>query len=342
MGLVLCAGFPRAAGADGSVTLTLTADGQSFADSVGLDVQELQNQLNDELQEAFDILRLPRFLEAFSDAASFSNRGIGVDYAANTHGLIVGVAGNVAVGVSDSIENEDTDQPAGGVAPNVSLMVGMNMKKLLDQPQLTLFVNGFHREGSYEQLDASITSAGAHAQYKLFRNLERRKRNLVFLWGGVDLTGGIEFSRLALTLTDTLETNLGVDGDTGEVPVVVRSRGRYDMNVSALTVPLEATTNVRLFYLLSLYGGVGFDIQLGGSDLEANLDSTVVSEPGTAGELIIGNADVVIDEDNGPSPGRVRGLLGVQLNIWRLKTFVQFNLMPNRAASVAFGARVDL
>lgn len=342
--LTVCTAWgPRTAGADGSVTITLTADGQRFADDIGLDVQELERQLTDELQSAFDILRLPNFLQAFSDAASFSNRGIGVDYAANTKGLIVGVAGAVGVGVSDSIENEAADQPAAGVAPNISIMLGMNMQKLLEQPQLTLFVNGFHRKGSYEQLDASITSVGAHAQYKLLRNRDRTNANLVFLWGGIDLTGGLEYSRLGLSLSDTLETEMGVEGDQGQALVTMRSQGRYDMTASALTVPLEVTTNVRVLYLVSLYGGAGFDLQLGGSDLEANLDGTLIgNDPQDGSETILGTGSVRISESNGPSTGRVRGLLGVQLNIWRLKTFVQLNAMPARAASVAFGARIDI
>ncbi len=44
----------------------------------------------------------------------------------------------------------------------------------------------------------------------------------------------------------------------------------------------------------------------------------------------------------GPSVGRLRFLGGVQIDLWHLKAFVQGNLMPDKAAGVAFGVRGDI
>ena len=236
-------------------SIALTGDGQAFADALGIDISELENQLNDELQDAFDILRLDSFLEAFSDAASFSNRGIGVDYAANTKGVLVGIAGNVAVGVSDSIENRDADQPARRGRPQPQLDAGGQYARAARPAAAHALCQRVPPQGELPATRCQHHQRRDPRQYKLFRGRDRHARNLFLLWGGLDITTGLEYSRLNLTLADTLETEMQADGTSGSAAVLLRSQGRYRMSVSALTVPFELTTNIRFLYLLSLYGG---------------------------------------------------------------------------------------
>jgi hypothetical protein len=68
-------------------------------------------------------------------------------------------------------------------------------------------------------------------------------------------------------------------------PVIdLNTTGTFQMNSRTLSVPLELTTNFRLLYLLSLYGGLGFDWQLGGgSDMSVDLDGTMVGVTPAAG-----------------------------------------------------------
>ena len=149
---------PGVAAAQGTVTITLTQDGQDLANALGISVTQLQQDTEDAIAEAYDVNRVDDFLRAFADATSFSNRGIGVDYAANADGLMLGVSGNVAVAVGDLGQDEaGADHPVAGVAPNLALMGGLNFSRW-DLPQLTIYGNAFYRSGSLDKLTGSITS----------------------------------------------------------------------------------------------------------------------------------------------------------------------------------------
>jgi hypothetical protein len=336
----LCPSAP--ARAQGEVTITLTPEGQDLATALGVTPAELEMMAEEQINEAYRVNRAKDFLRAFADATSFSNRGIGVDYASNADGFMFGMTANVAVAVGDLGTGEaDAEHPVAGVAPNFTFMGGLNFKKW-NRPQLTVYANAFYRGGDIDQLHGSISSFGAHAQYKLFTPTQGGK-SLVVKWGGFDVTGGIEFSRWSFGIADELVTDFPLDGDNGSSVVTMTSTGRFDLDTTAVVLPLEATTSLRLFYLVSLYGGAGIDLSLGKSRLDAALDSTLVAtDPNGGDDVDMGSAQVTIDGSSGPSPGKLRGLLGVQVNIWKLKTFLQLNVMPIRAASVAFGLRVVL
>ncbi|MCB9561541.1 MAG: hypothetical protein H6709_09255 [Kofleriaceae bacterium] len=335
---------PGVAAAQGTVTITLTQDGQDLANALGISVTQLQQDTEDAIAEAYDVNRVDDFLRAFADATSFSNRGIGVDYAANADGLMLGVSGNVAVAVGDLGQDEaGADHPVAGVAPNLALMGGLNFSRW-DLPQLTIYGNAFYRSGSLDKLTGSITSVGAHAQYKFF-SPTRGKKALVLQWGGFDVTAGVEMSRWAFSLDsgDALETGFTLGGTSGSSDVTLAAQGTFALSTTAVVVPLEATTSLRLLYFLSVYAGGGIDVQLGKASLDADLDGTMTAiRPSDGAEVNMGTAQVQVTGEHGPSTGEGRVLAGVQANFWKLKTFVQLNFMPVRSASVAFGLRLVL
>lgn len=346
VGMLAVASFaaPGTVAAQNSVEITLTQEGQDLADALGISVAELEQRTEDEIAEAYNVYRVDEFLRAFADATSFSNRGIGVDYASNGDGIMFGVSGAVAVAVGDlGRDEQDADTPVAGVAPNLAIMGGLNFARW-GNPALTLYANAFHRGGKLDELEGSITSVGVHAQYKLF-SPTGGKKSLVMKWGGLDLTAGLEMSRWAFKLGtgDALTTDFGVDGTTGTADVTMAATGEFEVSSQAIVVPVEATTSLRLLYFLSLYAGGGLDLQLGKADLSTRLNGTMTAiDPQDQSEVDMGTAAVEVSGDSGPSAGKARFLLGVQVNVWKLKTFVQVNAMPIRSASVAFGLRVVL
>src|SRR5262245_4021335 len=87
--------------ADGEVTITLTPAGEDLAAALGISPAELEMLAEEQIDEAYRVHRADDFLRAFVDATSFSNRGIGVDYASYGDGLMFGAAANLAVAVGD-------------------------------------------------------------------------------------------------------------------------------------------------------------------------------------------------------------------------------------------------
>lgn len=322
------------------------AAGNNLAQALGIDLDELEDQLRDQISDAYQAVNPDGYLKAFSNAQAFSNRGLGVDYASNPTVLSCGVAGNVSAGVDDDLDDEAAVSPG----LNLSLMCGFNLgliKPGLDN--ITVYGNFFRFESDafVESTEGTLTSVGGHVQIKLFRP-KNRKRELIFQWGGLDLTGGLEYSRLSINLgSDTLFQELPVVGDDisaslSETDVGLDSVGIFDLTTNNIIVPLEASTNLRIAYFVTIFGGIGFDFVVGQTDMNIDLTSEMTAEdpmnPGQ--ELDLGTAEIQVEGESNPSPGQVRAFGGVQLNLWRFKIFAQANARPEPAAvGLTFGGR---
>jgi hypothetical protein len=319
----------------------LSPDGEQLAADLGISADELAARAEARIDEAYYVSRTDEILRAFADAHAFSGHGIGVDYGSNPDGLLLGVTANVAVAVGDLGAGErEAEHPVAGLAANVTIMGGINLARF-GHPQLTVYGNAFHRVGSYQQLDGSITSLGVHGQYRMFQP-EGGIKALIFQWGGLALTGGLEAGRWSFGIADTIENDFEVDGDSGGAAVHMVSDGQLDLEAIAIAAPLEVTTSLRFFYFVSLYGGVALDLTLGQARMDATLDGTLTADPGDGSSIDMGTAQVELEGESGPSPGMLREMVGVQVNFWKLKAFVQANAMLVRAASVAFGLRIVL
>ncbi len=344
IGAIFCVVRPAAA----QVTVQVEAGpGADLATSLGIDLSELEAQLADEIGSAFAALNPGAYLKAFGNAHLFSNKGLGVDYASNPTVLSVGAAGNISAGLDDELDDDFA------VAPglNVSLMFGLNAGTIAPKLRnLTLYVNFFRfkSEAFAESLSGTLTNFAVHAQYKLLRP-SNSKKQLVLQWGGIDLTSGIEFSRLSVGLgSGSLLRNLPVVGDevANEVQratVGMNASGQFDLSSTGVIIPIEASTNLRIAYVITVFGGLGLDFQGGKSSLDMELTGDLaVDDPTNPGqEIDLGTATVTAHEDSSPSVGRMRFFGGLQANLWRAKLFLQANVRPEPiAVGLTLGARL--
>jgi hypothetical protein len=323
-----------------------SARGQQFAQQAGVDVGALEAQVRRELESAFQIARLDEYVRAFGDAQAFTTRGLGVDYASNLRFLMIGAAANVSINAEKGFAQKEgrTRPPVSGLSTTGTVMAGLNLGLVGLRP-VTIFGNYFKGSGSWDEFDSQLENRGLHVQLKLFGPADASSLlHALFKWGGIDITTGFDYARQRLTLADrrTLRTTVPVDAAGGQdVRVAVDGTGVFALEMDTWSVPLELTTNVRVLYLLSLYGGLGFDWQFGGgSKLDMQLDGTMTGlAQGVSQEL--GTVSIRATEEATPSAGRLRGLLGAQLNVSLVKLFAQLNFVPDPAsASVAFGARI--
>jgi hypothetical protein len=332
-----------------NITLDTTAGGD-FASLVGLNLSDLESELSTQISDVYAAAKPKKFLESLSNSATLSNRGIGVDYASNPDIFVVGIAGALAIDVDQDAFTEagkQADLAIPGAAANLSLMVGFNATTI-GPADLILYGNFFSKKdfkfGPKDRLRADLTNWGLHAQLKFFAP-EGDLWELLFQWGGFDITTGVETSSFKVALTDSLTNRLPLAGGfEGEIV----STGSLSLDSSATTIPIEVSTNFRLLYLLSVYGGVGIDVQLGNSALEANLDGTItakdVPDPsnplGDPIDVDLGNATVTVDDEAGPSKGGARFFAGAQINVSLLRIFLQANLLPGGTYGVSFGGRI--
>lgn len=340
----LCLATPSAARAEATaeVSIVLNEDGERLAQELGVDTETFAQDVEAKVAQALQLSEVQRFLRSFANATSFSNRGLGVEYASNGDRLVVGFAANLALSV-DLGGEDDGDLPTVGLAPNFALMGALNLTRW-NLPALTLHANLFHYSTDSGALHGGITSAGLHAQYKLFTPTRGTARHFA-RWGGLDLTTGLELAHWNLGLGGEIEHDfsyasaLGVDAD-----LYAAVGGRFDVSATTVTIPIEATTNVRFLHVLSLYTGFGLDLGLGEAEISAATSGTLrATSPGDPSTIeTIGDISASASGSNSPSRFGYHLLLGAQLNIWRLRVFAQTNLQPVSDVSLALGARVAI
>jgi hypothetical protein len=346
LGLAALCLVSLAAPAQADVTVSIDRSGADrLAAQAGVQLPDIDQQLQTELEHLFQTYRLKDYLRSFNDAQSFTTRGLGVDYG-STIGLVeVGIAANVAVNGNRALtEGDSRTQPVAGVATNITAMAGLNLGFLGLRP-VTLFGNFFTKKGTYRELAAELDNYGAHLQLKFLADRKESLWTAFVRWGGIAITTGFDHARMKLSLKQSFSRSLPLaSGGRDVAQVAVASEGSFSMESRSWSVPLELTTNIRFLYALTAYGGVGFDFQFGGgSDMEADLTGkmtgTVIGQ--NTAPIDLGSARVTATEEAKPSPSQFRGILGLQANIWFLKIFTQLNVVPNPfVASVALGARL--
>ncbi|HUS33511.1 MAG TPA: hypothetical protein VMZ53_33645 [Kofleriaceae bacterium] len=330
---VLAASSSRAAHAQVSVAVQLNADGEALASQLGITSQDLASRIQDRVNDAYDAQNVAGFIRSFTDATSFSTRGLGVDYASLPKNLILGVGANFAVAASGDFNADE--RPTAGLAANVSFMAGMNLADY-DAPRWTLFANGFYRKATLNSLRGGITTAGLHAQYRLLQpQRDEGVTTQVLRWTGMDITSGLEFTRWNLGVDDDIETPFGVDGTSGGANLLLQSTGTFDLSSTAMTVPVEVSTGIRIALLVSVYIGAGVDFTASSGKLTTNLAGDLLTEDNRN----IGTTTITGGGNNSGSPVAARVMAGAQLNIWKLRAYVQLNASATPAASIGAGIR---
>lgn len=340
LGLLVSPGV-RAAG-----TVTVNVD-PAAAQQLMLNVPEIQAQLQSALNEAYQVANGSQYVRNFGDSFAFTTKGLGVDYASNPQLFVVGIAGNVSLNVQDGFvpQNTKTAPPINAVGLNATLMGGLNFGFLGFSP-LTIYGNYYQCSATINDHHADLKNWGVHAQVKVFNPGGLLGRGSPLRWGGVDVTTGLDYSQMVLRLTSGT-INSTVPLGTSQVPdlsVIASSMGTFNLDLRTYSIPLEVTTNLRLLYILSLYGGLGLDLQVGGgNDMVLALNGTLTGRAPSQGITAqpLGTVSMAATDHQGPSVGHLRGLVGAQISILVVKLFAQLNWMPDKnLAGLAFGARV--
>jgi hypothetical protein len=320
-----------------------TPEARQFASQTGIDLAAVEAQVQNEMNGLFQVFRLRDYVRSFGDAQGFTTRGLGVDYGSNVRYVEAGVAVSTAINSNRAlVEGDIRSQPVAGLATNLTVMAGVNLGAL--GVPVTVFGNYFKSQGSYREFDARLENLGVHLQLKLFGSRDESVRSLLVRWGGLDITTGFDRSRMRLSLRQNFTRTIPVsDGQRFSGEVALDSRGKFQMDMRTSSIPLELTTNVRFLYVLSAYVGGGFDLQVGGgSDMNITLDGGLTGRiPPAEDRAALGTMNVLVSQSASPSAGRIRGIVGLQANLFLLKIFVQLNAAPSPLlASVGFGARL--
>jgi hypothetical protein len=334
-----------------AVDLTLSiapGPGADFAKQAGLNLGQLQMILEQQLQEYFQLYRLDDFLKKLGDGQSFTNRGLGVDYASDFNAFILGMGANVAFNLDSAFKSKTTGQLFEyGRGVNLTVMAGLNLAALGAGP-IKVYTNYFVFTHALGPFEARSTNFGVHVQASLFKPAATGLVAQLFRWGGVEITTGVEQEKGVLWLDGGLSTSVPLDQvspATQGATVKVDAVGDISFYTRSVTMPIELTTNLRILHLLSLYGGAGYDLKIASAvDGYMSAATRLTGQAPALGtqQVDIGTAQVQVAHLSRLSEGDLRFLAGVQLNLFLVKLFVHGNVLMHDPLLYTIGAGIRL
>lgn len=323
----------------GLITLNFDQAACVTALSTELTPELICSQINQGLDEAinqdFPDTDFSGFTQDTANSLAIAGSAVS-DYSDNFSYFVLKPSFGAAFSVSDT--NGSASSVGAGFSGN--LLIGFNLKNIggnlgfIDLSRTDLFINYFNLnldqnigDGSF---GGSTSALGIYARYLLVTG---GGYDSAFEWGGIYLHTGIQKtnSKLNFTLPINLDAGVTVQGETGNIQ---NASFAFELDSDLTSVPVEVSTYINFLYAFTLYGGLGFDLHMGSTDMN------IISK----GDLILesrGNADlgdIGYDNLNNASPesGKLRSFVGAQLNLPYVRLYGQVQA-PMGSNTIAFG-----
>lgn len=191
---------------------------------------------------------------------------------------------------------------------------------------LTVPAGTLAEEFSFESLAAGFT-----LDYQL---LETRKLPLGFLrWRGLTVGSGLIYQRNE----SVFEMDFPIDPVTQSIDLTAYGAGTIDAELeveptltlaassNSWSIPLEATTGLRILWLFDVNFGAGVDVAFGSSDITLDIESPVTVTDNSGSGLQFEEGSVAVDggtDGDGPQFVRPRLTGGLGLNLGPIKVDV--------------------
>lgn len=279
-------------------------------------------------------------MEGMANSSVMAGKGIGTDYASNMQVMLIGAGVGVGADLTKDKQTK-SDLSGAGVAPGV--IVGWNLGFMdserflgMDTNRLNMYVNFMsytHKMTTGEKseptdIELGMTSGGVHFRYDWIKP----RGNKLLGWGGVKFNFGYEYNKtdivLNSTINETVNTSSGTDAT---INGTITGKPQASIMTTTHSIPLALSTDVQLLYFLTVYTGVGMDINFGKAQGKGALntdESPITCSSGTvcstAGNPTIDvKANANIDGTGAVNPFLFRGFAGLQLNLPFIRVFGQ-------------------
>jgi hypothetical protein len=328
------------------------------------ELQNLADQLTVEIEndpELNKFSRQPLLTEGFANAgaaaAHLGTQRAFSDYRA--FALMIGTGAaisgpgidpSVIEGAAGDIETEGDIYLGAAVQP-VTVSLGINLSRWIPRTRADVKVGyaNIAKGTLADEVAFNALSVGVGANYQI---LQSRQLPLGFIrWRGVSLASGFMFQRNEVTIEvdvadGAFEATELTFGDVFTDPSALALLGvsettefgtlsvlpTLDASIESRTysIPLEATTGLRLLWLLDVNVGAGVDLVFGSSDIAVGASAEADFVPSVAARQYVsttpGTAAFGISTSEGPQFLRPRLTGGVGLNLGPVKLDVPMML----------------
>ena len=271
-----------------------------------------------------------RLMKGMANSTVMAGKGIGSDYASRMEVALLGAG--VGVG-ADMEKDKSTDSDISGVGVQGGVIIGTNLSWMDSEKILGLYTDRLNVYANYlgynvdrelgdkgDKLNANLMSFGVHASY----DLVLPKGSSLLRWGGVKVHTGYEYNSTKLKFSTSITEQISEDVGGATVTGDLNAKPSAKIDATTHSIPIEASTNVQLLYFLSLYTGIGVDINFGNAKGAGSLgaDETELQYSGGGPGPTV-QAEANVDSSGKANSFLYRAFAGVQINIPYMNIFVQ-------------------
>lgn len=303
---------------------------------IDTEIAKVQTEVNEGLPSAPP----DRLMEGMANSSVMAGKGIGTDYASNMDVFLIGAG----IGVGADLEKDpdtDSDISGAGVAPGV--IIGMNLGWMdtarflgMDTNRLNVYANfmGYSTEYKLEDeptkkssIELGMTSLGLHFRYDWIKG----NGNKLLGWGGVKFNFGYEYNKTNLTFNSTINETVDATSGGSTINGTITGNPKATIESSTHSIPIAFSTDIQLLYFVSVYTGLGADLNFGSAKGSGSLNAPESDIVCTSGAecTAAGNPTIKvqptanIDGSGSVTPLLFRGFAGVQFNLPFIRIFAQ-------------------
>ena len=326
---------------------------QTLRDFVNTQIDKIKTDLNKDLPNGSP----DRLLEGMANSSAMAGKGIGTDYTSSMDVFVIGLGVGAAADLEKNKEY-DSDLSGIGVAPGV--MLGMNLGFMdarhflgMETNRLNWFVNFMSythdqemgKEDKPTDLNLKMLAFGTHLRY----DLVRPSGPGLLRWGGFKFTFGFEYNATTTTFTSKIKETISETTSNGEViHGTIEGSPKGIIESTTMSIPIALSTDLRLFYILSIYTGVGADYNMGKATGKGDLNGTESTLDCDTGGLCDPTAQQIrvrpianLDSEGKVTPFTFRAFAGAQINLPIVKIFAQVDKsLTNEVMAATAGIRL--
>jgi hypothetical protein len=272
----------------------------------------LATNINNSLKDLPDGLQDGTYAGGVANSNAMASAGTGVVYGASySYGLVgAGLGLGVDLGQGNSLSkviSGDFDiYKFAGFGAQGSAFVGVNPGAFasgtwfgfIEPSRLRVYLSYLSMNRKIRGVGFEFSNYGLVGQYRIMQ--EKSWGLNVLKWGGVDLSSGFKYSKMKVDYSQNVNQSANSGGQTisfnGPISIFADS--------SNFSIPIEASTSLRMLYVLNFIGGLGADINLGQTDLGAKFGAEV------QGAGSSGTAKAKIGSAKKPTAVNLRGFAG--------------------------------
>lgn len=297
-------------------------------------------KIQDEVNEGLPSAAPNRLMEGMANSSVMAGKGIGTDYASKMSVMLIGAGVGAA---ADLTKDKTTKGDISGVGVAPGLVIGVNLGFLdaerilgMETDRLNMYVNyagyDYHyvlddKPSKKSSIDAKMMAMGTHFRYDWIKGNDSK----LFGWGGVKFHFGYEYNKTEITFKSTINENVNTTSGGATITGAITGNPVATITSATHSFPLALSTDVQLLYFLSLYTGLGADINFGQAKGKGSINAAESDIDCSAGATCTGAGNPTIkvqptaniDGEGSVTPYTFRAFAGVQFNLPWTRIFVQ-------------------